>query len=126
MPADIEPFEAVFRAYRKSSVNETRDRLGVLDEEHVKWMRASLASLALQERQATTLEMCLNQPGGFPYEAYFVDEADRVEKSQDPETFRVLEKSTLRKYYPRLPPGPVRDDNPAATFDRGGKLPVDW
>jgi hypothetical protein len=64
--------------------------------------------------------------GGFPYEAYFVDEADRVEERQDPETFRVLEQSTLRQCYPRLPPGPRNDGDPAATFDRGGKLPVDW
>lgn len=86
-----------------------------------------MALLALKKRQAKMLEMCLNLEGGFPYEAYFVDEADRVEESKDPETFRVLERSTLREYYPRQPPGgPGRDDNPAATFDRGGSLPVDW
>lgn len=89
-------------------------------------MRGSLAFLALKERQAKALEMCLNHDDGFPYEAYFVDEADHVEKSQDPETFRVLEQSDLREHYPRLPPGPGKDEDPAVTFDRGGKYPVDW
>ena len=125
MFADIGPFEAVFQAYRRGSVNETRDRLAALNKEHIKYVRGSLAFLALHECQAKTLEMCLNQDDGFPYEAYFVDEADRVEEGQDPETFRVLEQSDLRKHYPRLPPGPGRDGGPAATFDRGGKLPVD-
>ena len=124
--ADIKPFEDAFKAYREGSLNEIRDRLAALSKEHVKFMRASLATLALQERQAETLEMCLNQDGGFPYEAYFVDEADRVERSQNPETFRVLEQSDLREHYPRPPPGPGKDGDAGATFDRGGKLPVDW
>jgi hypothetical protein len=124
--ADIGPFEAVFQAYRRGSVSKTRDGLAALDEKHVKWMRSCVALLALQQREAKTLEMCLNLEGGFPYEAYFVDEADRVEESKDPETFRVLEQSGLRQYHPRLPPGPGKDGDSAATFDRGGKLPVDW
>lgn len=126
MFADIAPFKTVFQAYRRGSVDETRDGLAALAENHVKWMRGSVAFLALQDRRSKMLEMCLNLKGGFPYEAYFVEEADRVEESKDPETFRVLERSTLREYFPRQAAGPGRDENPAATFDRGGKLPADW
>lgn len=126
MYADIGPVEAVFQAYRRGSVHETQGRLAALDDGHLMFTRKSVVLLALQERRPKMLEMILNERGGFPYEFYFIEEADRVEEDQDPETFRVLEQSILRKHDPRLRPGCGTDDETAATFDRGGKLPVNW
>jgi tetrahydrodipicolinate N-succinyltransferase len=120
--SDITPFEAAFKSSRSDEVDHTREKLAAIDEEHARSMRKSVALLALQNRQAKMLEMCFEQK--FPFEAYFIDEADRVEESKDPETFRVLEQSTLREQFPRLT-GPLIEHGPGA-FDRGGKYPVDW
>lgn len=125
MIADVGPLEAVFQAYRRGSVYETQDRLADLKDEHIEDMRGSVAILALQDHRAKMLEMCLSQ-GGFQYEVYFIDEADRVQKSQDPETIRVLEQSELWKRWPRFRGQCGTDDETARTFDVGGKLPVDW
>jgi hypothetical protein len=90
--------------------------------------------LALLERRAAVLKLCLDQ-GGSAFEHYFEDAANEMQDANDdPETFRVLEESGLRKIYPRLAPRPdeadeedsEEDENPAAVFDEGGRLPVDW
>ena len=90
-----------------------------------KGVKTSLAFLALQERRPDVLKLCLDE-GGFPYEAYFIIEADELDEKKDPETFAVLEQSRFRRLMPRKPPGEVKSDNPAAVFDRGGKFPVEW
>lgn len=90
--------------------------------------------LALLERRAAVLKLCLDQ-GGFAFEHYFEDAANEMQDANDdPETFQVLEESGFRKRYPRPAPRPEgadeegseQDENPAAVFDQGGRLPVDW
>ena len=52
----------------------------------------------------TFLSFCLDQ-GGFAFEHYFEEAADRFQNaSDDPETFKVLEESEFRKQYPRQAP----------------------
>lgn len=111
--------------------------------------------LALQGRRSTILKLCLDE-GGFAFEHYFEEAANRFQNaSDDPETFKVLEESTFRKLYPRsaihnegdderrsgeeedhekedyeMDVDPREDysesEDPAAVFDVGGRLPVDW
>ena len=90
-------------AYRNGSLNDIRDTLRPLNEEHAKCARKSISFLALQERQAEVLEFFLDE-GGFPYESYFEDGANRVKEGDDPDTFRVLEESRFRVIYPRGDP----------------------
>lgn len=93
-----------------------------------KGVKKSLAFLALQERRPDVLKFCLDQ-GGFPFEAYFHVEAESVDGKTDPETFNVLEQSPFRRE-PRKAPDHGGNDgnkrNPAAIFDKGGELPVEW
>ena len=125
--SDTNPFEAVFKAYRTGSTDDVRDKLASLSDEHAKCIRKSLSLLALQERRADVLKLCLDQ-GGFPYEAYFEDEANVVDENKDSETFEVLEQSRFRQVYPRRPPGNVVDDEEEEPFpfDTGGSHPVEW
>jgi hypothetical protein len=88
----------------------------------------------LQDRRSDILKLCLDQ-GGFAFEYYFEDAADRFQNaSDDPETFKVLEESKFRKLYPRRAPRNDEDveeesegeEDPSEVFDRGGRLPVNW
>ena len=130
--ADTSPLEAVFKAYRHNTVDDVEEKLSVLDGMPAEGVKKSLALLALLERQAGVLKLCLDQ-GGFPVEDHFRIEADRVNAEKDPETFNTLEQSEFRRLHPKrtwiapqpgggigAPPG--RE----AVFDKGGKLPVDW
>ena len=101
----------------------------MLDGLPAKGVKESLAFLALQERRPDVLKFCLNQ-GGFPFEPYFHVEAEIVDEKRDPETFNVLEQSRFRRLRPRKAPDHGGNDgdirNPAAIFDKGGELPVEW
>lgn len=119
--------------------------MSVLSEEHATNVRKSLAMLALQERRADILKMCMDY-GGFLYEGYFEDEANRVEEEKDPETFRVLENSGFCQLYPKPDDTQQNSDSDddsgmgyddqelddrartriAADFDVGGQYPIDW
>jgi hypothetical protein len=105
--------------------------------------------LALQERRADVLKMCLDA-GGFSYENYFQDEANRLDPNKDPETDKVLEESDFRKKYPRkrwIPweeRGAKKEERDSgeesdgedednddwevdiAAFDEGGEFEIDW
>lgn len=94
------PIENVFVAYRHGSWAEVKAKLRVIGEKLSKEVRKSLAMLALRERRADVLKMCMGF-GGFPYEGYFEDEANRVDEEKDPETFQVLERSEYRRIYPK-------------------------
>jgi len=127
-------FENVFRAYRTGDVEEVKASLNQLSDEHANYVRKSLAVLALQDRRSTILKLCLDQ-GGFAFEHYFEDAANRFQNaSDDPETFKVLEESRFRKLYPRPTPRAKADseqeledeEDPSEVFDQGGRLPVDW
>ena len=92
-------------------------------------MKESLAFLALQEQRPDVLKFFLDQ-GRFPFEAYFHVEAEDVDEKKDPETFNVLEQSRFRQEWPRKTPdcggNNGKRSHPAATFDKGGRLPVEW
>jgi len=92
----------------------------------------SLALLALQERQVEVLKLCFAYGDSWQTNA-FEDEANRVDKDEDPEVFEVLEAARFRELYPRKEARPRskkqrrRDNNdPATAFDVGGSHPVDW
>jgi hypothetical protein len=143
--ADTTPFENVFKAYRTGDATKVQELLSHLNDQHARLIRKSLSMLALQERRADVLKLCLDQ-GGFPYEHYFEDEANEVKESEDPETFKVLEESKFRILYPRknTNAGEREEDEAymsdqreelteeqlrmraAITFDAGGEFPVDW
>lgn len=140
--------EDVFVEYRHGSLATVEAKLNVLTEDRSKDVRKSLAMLALQERRADILKMCMDL-GGFPYEGYFEDEANRVDEEKDPETFQVLENSEFRRVYPKREPtgsseeesdsdtdsgvgyddeegSEIARDRAAATFDDRGKYKVYW
>lgn len=130
--------KAVFISYRDGSLNDVIEKLSALQEKYAKCIRESLALLALQERRADVLKLCLDQ-GGFGYSSSFEDEANRVDESKDAETFKVLEESHFRQIYPRRTPRTEAnneddtgdadegsDFDPSKEFDEGGKYPVDW
>ena len=102
-------------------------KLAAVEDEHVEGVRKALAFLALQDRRADVLLFCL-QRGRFPYESYFEDEANRVDRKQDERTFQVLEDSEFRKLHPRKRKDDVQnsdsDEDPAEVFDEGGSHPV--
>ncbi|KAJ9668244.1 hypothetical protein H2201_001674 [Coniosporium apollinis] len=131
---DVTLFEDVFATYRTGDVDQVKASLARLTDEHAKYLRKSLAVLALQDRRSGILKLCLDQ-GGFAFEHYFVDAADKFQNaSDDPETFKVLEESKMRELYPRSAPHTEEDseeesegeEDPSEVFDEGGKLPVDW
>jgi hypothetical protein len=124
---DIRPFEAVFKAYRYSTVEDVKDCLSKLDAAHAKGLRSPLGILALQERRADVLNFCLEQ--GMPFGPYFQEEADRVDSKTDPETFAVLERLYRPRMLKRSVKSKAEDDwgmKAAAAFDVGGSHPVDW
>ncbi|KAI1075723.1 hypothetical protein F5B20DRAFT_559161 [Whalleya microplaca] len=124
---DVTPFEQVFAAHRTRNVESVKARLNAIDERHAKPLRKLLALRALLDRQPEVLKLCLDM-GGFAYESYFEDEANRVKEEVDPETFKVLEGSEFRKLYPRRNKEDLDDDDdePSGVFDEGGTHPVDW
>ncbi|OCK72959.1 hypothetical protein K432DRAFT_411165 [Lepidopterella palustris CBS 459.81] len=85
---DATPFEEVFKAYRMGNIDDIKTKLDILGEEQAKFVRKSLALLAMQERRSGILRLCLHL-GGFAYERYFGDEVNRVNEDHDPETFKV-------------------------------------
>lgn len=127
--SDTSPLEAVFKAYRHDDLDVVKAKLALLDGMPAQGVRESLTLLALQERRANVLEFCLAR-GGHPSDA-FRTEADSVDAERDPETFNVLEKSPFRSMYPRVRPKKCSGNcgappGAAATFDIGGRLPVNW
>jgi hypothetical protein len=119
---DTTQLEAVFKAYRRSTLDDVKNKLGSLDRAPAEGVKKSLALLALQERRNDVLKFCLDE-GGFHFERPFWDEAKRVDAEKDSETFNILEQSEFRRLYPRgigAPPGVE------SVFDKGGRLPVDW
>ena len=85
-------------------------------------------------RTSTGCAQSLFRQGSFAFESYFQDEADRVNENDDPETFKVLEQSRFRQFYPKREPrgeecsdyGDSDDDiDPSAVFDVGGQCPVE-
>ena len=118
---DTAPLEAVFRAYRYSTLADVKSKLGSLNEAPAEGVRTSIALLALQDRRGDVLEFCLDE--GFRYDRAFWDEAKRVDPETESAIFKMLERSEFRRHYPRgigAPPGT------AEVFDVGGRLPVDW
>jgi hypothetical protein len=85
------------------------------------------------DRRSDILKLCFDR-GGFAYEYCFEEAANRVNASDDPETFKVLEESEFRKLYPWRPPYNEEDalaesdgeKDPSEVFDIGGRLPVLW
>ncbi|QIX02278.1 hypothetical protein AMS68_007795 [Peltaster fructicola] len=131
---DVSQLEAVFQAYKTGSLNDVKAKLAELTDNTAMYVRKSLCFLALRDRNAKMLKFCMDE-GGFPYESYFEDEANRVDPAKDPEVDAVLEQSEFRKMYPRRPaPGDAEDGDddsvlsydPAKEFDEGGSHPVDW
>lgn len=135
---DIGALEAVFQAYGHGTLDDVESKLGSLSEMPtavIQGMKTSLALLACQERRADTMKFLLVQ-GGFPIEASMMREADKVDADKDPETFDALKQSRQiqdiwtsdEQTRKRLKEIEKRGGyiGAAATFDRGGKLPVDW
>lgn len=119
---DTAPLEAVFKAYRYGVLDDVKTKLASLDGVLAEAVKKSLALLALQERKNDVLKFCLDE-GGFRFERAFWDEANRVRGKKDLETFNILEQSEFRRCHPRgigAPPGVE------ASFDIGGRFPVDW
>lgn len=81
-------------------MEEVKQKLEALPKEYEQGMRKIQAFLALQDRRADVLKLCLDE-GKFPYESYFEDEANEIDPEKDPETFKVLEASEFRKMHPR-------------------------
>lgn len=114
-----------------------------MPKEYEEGIRKSLAFLASQDRRADVLKLCLEK-GDSPYESYFEDEANVVEREKDPETFSVLEASHFREIFPprdgsagvhsgakgsRLSGKAKREEElleRARKFGQGGSHPVDW
>lgn len=84
-----------------------------------------LAFLALQERRADVLKLCLDG-GGFGYTAYFYREAETVKKGIDPEIWTILEESSYRRLNPRpLKRGTARGkQTPGMDNRRGNGRPM--
>ncbi|KAM7183848.1 hypothetical protein V8F33_013344 [Rhypophila sp. PSN 637] len=146
---DITPLENAFKALDNQDLPTIQRAVALLEDnqqQHAKKFLLKLLALrALQLRKAEVLKYCFDI-GGFPYEAYFEDEADKVHGDEDPETFKVLEESHFRKIYPRKVKVGNEDDDydmdesdltaeerdfkerlrAAMTFDKGGEFPVDW
>lgn len=70
---------------------------------------------ALIDKQADVLQFCLNR-GGFKYDGTFKGIANSVRYAEHPKTYDVLEGLQFHKSIFDI----------AATFDVGGKYPVDW
>ena len=84
-------------------------------------MRVSLVVLALQDRRARILKVCLEQLQNFPAKAYHRELVDQVEEGKDPETFKVLQQTSFRKrcdaHY---------DYKPWDIIEEGSFVPIKW
>ena len=101
---DTLPMEAIFIVYRNGSCDDVGKTLARLEVEQQKGMRAALAILALRERRADILKMCLDH--GFTYGEAFEDAANRVKPDNNPKTYKVIQESDFRRQYPRHRPRP--------------------
>lgn len=84
---DISALEAPFKAYRLGTLEDLKNKLAPLQRMSpmaFEGGKQTLAMLACQERRADVLKYCLDQ--GFPIETTFLDEAERVDATKDPET----------------------------------------
>ena len=135
---DAGPLEAVFLAYRHGNVQEVERKLAFLEAKGppraVEGVKTSLALISCQERRADVLKHCLDA-GNFGFEASLEEEMERVDPKTDPETFQVVQQSEQfqrvlaqnernRKNRERMEQQGIKD--PSVTFDKGGKLPVNW
>jgi hypothetical protein len=98
--ADATPLKEVFTTYRTGTAEDVEAKLALLRQDYALDLTRSLALLALQDRRADVLGLCMKQ--GVVWNSYaFEDEANRVHSKTDPKTEEVLEKSGFRKLYPR-------------------------
>ena len=90
IPLDITPLYDAFQALSNQDVSTIQEAVAKLDDQPQakKFLHKILALRSLQLRKAGVLKYCL-EVGGFPYEAYFEDEADGVREEEDPLTFHV-------------------------------------
>jgi len=137
-------FEKVFTEYYKDDLESVKSGLAKLETQHANYIRKFLAFLALKERRAEVLRYCLEE-GGFAFEGYFEDEADRYQnqcvkerrKGEDV-LWRVLEGSEFRRLFPWKEgeegeggegdgEGDGEEDvDSSEDFDVGGRFPVEW
>ena len=123
---DTTALEAVFQAYRHSTLDDVKNKLALLEGTPsiaIETVTKSLALLACQDRRPDVLKYFLDQ-GSFPIEATLEDEADSVDPEEDPETYKVLRESRQLKPVARPQDGVWQDA--ATAFDRGGRFRVDW
>jgi len=74
----------------RATFDQVKASLDRLSEEHANYVRKSLTLLTLQDRHSSILKLCLDQ-GGFAFEHYFEDVANRFRNaSDDPETFKAV------------------------------------
>lgn len=106
---DPNKLKPLFTAYRDGrNVEAMNTLLETLDEGVDRTAAKKLiAQLALQDRRADVLAWILNV-GEISFEVCFRAEADKVDGSRDPETFKVLEQSSFRALVPRQNPTPAR------------------
>ena len=90
--------------YRNESCDDIDKKLALLEDDQQSGMREALAVLALRERRADVLKMCLDH--GFAYREYFEDAANRVKQDNSPKTYKVIQESDFRRQYPRHRPRP--------------------
>ncbi|KAJ4303781.1 hypothetical protein N0V90_002682 [Kalmusia sp. IMI 367209] len=95
---DSKPFEDVFTAYRDGNMDEMQASLARLNHRHVRNLRTCLALLALQERNARVLERLFDED--LEITELFEDEVRRVQRKQDPQTYKLLQDYAARKQRP--------------------------
>jgi hypothetical protein len=115
--------------YYSSHARDIKDKPERLKAQEAHKFTASLAVLALGDRRADVLELCLDR--GFTYENYFIDGANDFERDNpDSEVCKVLQESDFRKRWPWPTPKEPRAEGeetpPWEAFDYGGSHPVDW
>lgn len=127
---DISALEAVFKAYRHGTLRDVENKLAALENEGVpregvRGTKSSLTLLACQERRPDVLKFLLDE-GGFPIEAAWEREAERVEADKDPKTFDVLQQSRQFQYILERNEQNRSRPGGGCPFDAGGRFPVDW
>lgn len=96
---DISPFLAVFAdRHEVDSLERALEQLHEKSPNYTSSMRKTLALLLLRDRHVKVLKWLLSE-GISCYESTFEDEAIRVKKDKDPETWKVLKESN---YVPTL------------------------
>jgi hypothetical protein len=138
--ADITPIKDIFMTYHSGEFGDIKDKLELFEADEggeearyvARKVTASLAQLALQDRRADVLKLCLDR--GFTYENYFIDAANNLERDNpDSEICEVLQESDFRKMWPWPIPKEEGEEGeegeetpPWEAFDYGGSHPVDW